>query len=62
MTVGRTVWIVSVMGIEVGKPDICVGERKTTSMVVVNDDVFAIIVRKRAMGIENVELADVRDN
>jgi hypothetical protein len=39
-TVGTAVWIVSVMGIEVGVPDITVRERKTTSVEVVNDDVW----------------------
>lgn len=43
MTVGSTVWIVSVMGIEVGKPDTCVREKKTISVVVVNDDVLPLL-------------------
>lgn len=41
MTVGRTFWVVSVMGIEVDTPDICMPEKTTTSVLVVNDDVLS---------------------
>lgn len=36
-TVGRTVWTVSVTRMEVGLPDIWVGEKVTIAVVVVNE-------------------------
>lgn len=50
-TVGRTVWTqpVAVTGMEVGDPDIWIGEKVTTVVVVVNEEVtswlFSIRVR-----------------